>query len=63
MINFDDVTKKHHPNWPQILDYPYRTFILWGSGSGRTNPLSDLISGQPDMDKTYLYAKDPHEAK
>ena len=32
MINFDDVTKENmkenNPNWPQILDHPYRTLII-----------------------------------
>ena len=67
IINFDDVTKEnikeHNPNWPQICDHPYRILII-GSGSGKTNPLSNLINQQqPDIDKMYLYTKDPHEAK
>ena len=33
------------------------------SGSGKTNALLNLISNQPDIDKIYLYAKDPYEAK
>ena len=36
VINFDDVVKEnikeHNPKWPQILDYPYRLLITWGSG-------------------------------
>ena len=32
MINFDDVMKgnikKHNPNWPQILDHPYRILVI-----------------------------------
>ena len=36
MINFD-VTKEnireHNPNWLQISGYPYRTFLIGGSGS------------------------------
>ena len=31
--------------------------------SGKTNLLFNLISQQPDIDKKYLYAKDPYEAK
>ena len=50
MINFDDVTKEnikqHSPNWPDILDHPYRRLIIRGSGSGQTNSLSNLISQQ-----------------
>ena len=34
MISFyDDAkenTKKHNPNWPQILDYPYRLLVNGG---------------------------------
>ena len=67
MINFDDVTKEnikeHNPNWPQIPDHPYRILIIGGSGSGKTNSLFNLISQQPDIDKIYLYNKDPYEAK
>ena len=55
--------KEHDPSWPQILDYPYRILIIGGSGSGKTNSLFDLISQQPDIDKIYLYAKDPYGAK
>ena len=34
-----------------------------GSGSGKTNLLLNLIENQPDIDKIYLYAKDPYESK
>ena len=67
MINFDGVikenTKEHNPNWPQILDYPYRILIIGGSGSGKTNSLFNLINKEPDIDKIYLYAKDTYEVK
>ena len=67
MINFDDVTKEnikeHQPNWPQTPDHPYIILIVGGSGSGRTNSLFNLINLQPDVDKIYLYAKDPYEPK
>ena len=33
------------------------------SKSGKTNLSFNLISQEPDLDKTYLYAKDPREAK
>ena len=63
MIDFGDVTKEnikwHNPNWPQIPDYLYRTLIIGGSGSGKTNSIFNLITGEPDIDKIYLYAKDP----
>ena len=32
-------------------------------GSGKTNVLLNLIENQPDIDKIYLYAKDPYDAK
>ena len=37
--------------------------IIGGSGSGKTHVLLSLIENQPDIDKIYLYAKDPYEAK
>ena len=44
-------------------DHPYRILIAGGSGLGKTNALLNLINNQPDIDKIYLYAKDPYEAK
>ena len=67
MINFDNYVNenktKHNKNWPYIPDHPYRILIIGGSGSGKTNLLLNLIENQPDIDKIYLYAKDPYEAK
>ena len=67
MINFDDIVNEnetvHNKNWPYIPDHPYRILIIGGSGSGKTNALLNLIENQPDIDKIYLYAKDPYEAK
>ena len=54
---------KHNKNWPYIPDKPYRILIIGGSGSGKTNVLLNFIENQPDIDKTYLYAKDPYECK
>ena len=57
MINFDDVIKEnikqHNPNWSQHHYYPYRILIIGGS----------RYCQQPDIDKIYLYAKDPYESK
>ena len=53
----------HNPNWPYIPDHPYRILIIGASGSGKTNALLNLIEDQPDIDKIYLYAKDPYEDK
>ena len=65
MINFDDVTKENikefNPNWPQIPDHPYKLLIIRGPASGKTNSLFNLIKQQSDIDKIYLYAKDPYE--
>ena len=67
MINFDDYVNDnktgHNKNWPYTPDHPYRILIIGGSGSGKTNVLLNLIENQPDIDKIYLYAKDPYEAK
>ena len=67
MINFDNYANenktKHNKNWPYIQDHPYRILIIGGSGSGKTNVLLNLIENQPDIDKIYLYAKDPYKSK
>ena len=77
MINFDDYVNenngvafngiafktKHNKNWPYIPDHPYRILIIGGSGSEKTNLLLNLIEIKPDIDKIYLYAKDPYESK
>ena len=67
MINFDEYTnenkKEQNLNWPYIPDDPYRILIIGGSGTGKTNALLNLINNQQDIDKIYLYAKDPYEDK
>ena len=67
MINFDDYVNEnkteHNKNWPYIPDHPYRILIIGGSGPGKTNVLLNLIENHRDIDKIYLYAKDPYEAK
>ena len=67
MINFHEYTnenkKEHSLNWPYIPDHPYRILIIGGSGTGKTNALLNLINNQQDIDKIYLYAKDPYEDK
>ena len=73
MINFDDYAnenktlqelRSHNLKWPYIPDHPYRMLTVGGgggSGSGKTNAPLNLINNKPDIDKIYLYAKDPYE--
>ena len=67
MINFDEYTnehkREHNPNWPYIPNHPYRILIIGGSGSRKANALLNLINNQQDIDKIYLYAKNPYEDK
>ena len=67
MINFDDYTNEnkieHNSNWSYIPDHTYRILIIGGSRSGKANALSNLINNLSDIDKIYLYAKDPYETK
>ena len=67
MIDFDEYSneneKEHNLNWSYIPGHPYRMLIIGGSGSGKTNALLNVIHSQPDIDKIYLYAKDPYEDK
>ena len=67
MINFDNYTNEnkteHNSKWPYIPDHPCRILIVGGSESGKTNALLNLINDQPNIDKIYLYAKDPYGAK
>ena len=64
MINFDDSANEnkteHNKNWPYIRDHPCWILIIGGSGSGKTNLLLNLIENQSDIDKIYLYVKDPY---
>ena len=67
MLNFDYIKKeeikKHNPNWPEIPAHPYRILRVGGFGSGKTNALLNLINHEPDIDNSFLHAKDPHEVK
>ena len=65
MTNFDDVTKEnikeHTPNclhfWSSIQNISNWSDWIW------KKLLFNLRNYQQDIDKTYLYAKDPYEAK
>ena len=48
---------------PQISGRTYRILIIWTTGSGKLNVLLNLINYKSYTNKTYLYAKDPYEAK
>ena len=67
MINFDDYANKikteHSVGWPYIPDHLYRILIIGGSVSGKINAFINLINNESDIDKIYLYTKDPYEAK
>ena len=67
MFNFDYITKlgikEHNSNWPEIPDNPYRILIIAGSGMKKINTLLNPINLEPGINKIYLYAKDPYEAK
>ena len=60
MLNLDSITngndKKHNKKLPYIPDHG-------GSGSGKTNALTNLINEQNNIDKIYLYARDLSETK
>ena len=47
----------------KIPDHAYKALIIEGSGSGKINPLFNLVNNQSNFDKIYLYVKDPYEAK
>ena len=65
MINFDNYVNENKikHKWAYIPDHPHRMLIIGSSGSGKTNLLLNLIENQPDIDKIYLYTKDPYESK
>ena len=67
MINFDDYVNenktKHDKTWLYTPDHPYRILIIRPSESRKTNVLLNLVESQPDIDKIYLHAKGPYEAK
>ena len=62
-ITFNENKTKDNKSWLYIPDHPFRRLIIGGSGSGKTNLLLNLIENQPNIDKIYLYAKDPYKSK
>ena len=63
--NYDEsVDINDNPNWPYIPHDPYRILIIHGLGSGKANVLLNLIKHQwRDINKIYLYVKDPLKSK
>ena len=61
--NANENKTQHNLKWSYIPDHPYRILIIGGSGSEKTNALLNFINNQPDIDKIYLYATDPYQAK
>ena len=47
MFKLENITNENNKNYnkkqPFIPDYPYRTLIIGGSGTGKTNALLNLI--------------------
>ena len=64
MKTYDELVKlNHNSNRPYIPDHPCRISIIVCSGSCKIDALLNLIKHQRlDIDKTYLYVKDPFEA-
>ena len=53
-----------NPNWFYIPDHLYSILIIGGSDSGKTNVLLNLIKHQrTNIDKIYLYVKNPYKSK
>ena len=55
--------EKHNPKWLEISDHSHKIFITGGSGHRKTNTQVNLTNEEPEIDKVYLYAKDPYKAK
>ena len=48
---------------PDISEHSYRILTVGCSEFEKANALLNLTNPEPDIDKIYLYAKDPYEAK
>ena len=48
---------------PEIFDNLNRILIVGASGSGKTNPLLNLLNHDLDIDKAFSCAKDSYKAK
>ena len=65
MKKYDQLVEINHtPNGLDIPDHPYKILIIGGSGSRKTNVFLNLIKHQrTDIDRIYLFVKDPFESK
>ena len=61
MSDLNTITNENNETWSYIPDHPYRSLIIEGSKSEKTNSLIDLIYEQNGINKIYLYAKDLSE--
>ena len=60
----ESIKINHSPNWPYIPDNPFRILIISVSRLGKTNVLLNLVNHQQlDVEKIYLYFKDPFQWK
>ena len=61
MIILEKKTKEYNSKWLQMPDHFYRILIVEGSGPAKTNALLNLRNYESDIDKIYVYAKDPYK--
>ena len=60
----ESVKINHNLNWHFIPDHPYMSLIIGSSGSRKTNVWFNLVKKpQPEIEKIYLYIKDPFKWK
>ena len=61
MINLDSITnesnREHNEKRPFISDHPYKSLIIGGFGSEKTNILLNSIKEQDDIDKCFCMSK------
>ena len=63
MSDDESVEINHNLNWPYIFNGPYKGLLTGGSRSSKAYELLKIIKHQqPDIDKIYLYIKDPFES-
>ena len=63
MIILQKNIKRNNLKWAEIPDHSYRILIVGSSGYGKINALLNLNNHESDIDKIYLYVKDPYEGK